>query len=142
MKYWIYGLILLYVLSPFDLFPDFFIGGGWIDDLILLGFLGWYHFIYRRRGQGAPLGGRENRDRKERGREEHREEQTGGGRIKLNAREVLGVEEGASPEDIRSAYRRLAGQYHPDKVAHLGEEFRELAEKRFKEIQEAYEELK
>jgi DnaJ-class molecular chaperone len=35
----------------------------------------------------------------------------------------------------------LAGQYHPDKVSHLGEEFRQLAEKRFKEIQVAYQEL-
>jgi DnaJ like chaperone protein len=32
--------------------------------------------------------------------------------------------------------------YHPDKVIHLGEEFRELAENRFKEIQKAYQELR
>ena len=29
-------------------------------------------------------------------------------------------------------------EYHPDKVAHLGEDFKALAEKRFREIQAAY----
>jgi len=54
---------------------------------------------------------------------------------------VLGVGRDASPEQIKQAYRQLANQYHPDKVIHLGEEFRELAERRFKEIQEAYKTL-
>ena len=54
---------------------------------------------------------------------------------------ILGIERGATPEEIKSAYRRLAVKYHPDKLEHLGDEFRELAEKRFKEIQEAYQEL-
>jgi DnaJ-class molecular chaperone len=54
---------------------------------------------------------------------------------------VLGVGRNATSEQIKQAYRQLANQYHPDKVIHLGEEFRELAEKRFKEIQEAYQKL-
>jgi DnaJ like chaperone protein len=54
---------------------------------------------------------------------------------------VLGVSRNASPAEIRQAYRELAQRYHPDKVNHLGEEFRELAEKRFKEVQHAYQEL-
>ncbi|MBW2144864.1 MAG: DnaJ domain-containing protein, partial [Deltaproteobacteria bacterium] len=41
----------------------------------------------------------------------------------------------------KKAYRRLAGKYHPDRVNHLGEEFKELAERRFKEIQDAYQDL-
>ena len=51
------------------------------------------------------------------------------------------VSRSASPDEIKSAYRRLAAKYHPDKVVHLGEEFRELAEQRFKKIQQAYREL-
>ncbi|MBW1817978.1 MAG: DnaJ domain-containing protein [Deltaproteobacteria bacterium] len=43
--------------------------------------------------------------------------------------------------EIRKAYRELANRYHPDKVNHLGEEFRDLAEERFKEVQTAYQEL-
>ena len=55
--------------------------------------------------------------------------------------DVLGVPRDAAIEDIRQAYKKLAGRYHPDKVQHLGDEFRALAEKRFKEIQAAYDAL-
>ncbi|PTA67682.1 DnaJ C-terminal domain-containing protein [Deinococcus arcticus] len=47
--------------------------------------------------------------------------------------DVLGVSRGASDADIKSAYRKLAKQYHPDKNA--GDE---KAAERFKEIGEAY----
>ena len=50
--------------------------------------------------------------------------------------EVLGVPRDASADEIRSAYRKLARQYHPD-VNHD-----EGAEDRFKEISEAYEVLR
>lgn len=53
--------------------------------------------------------------------------------------EVLGVSPGASDEELTSAYRRMAKQYHPDRVADLGPEFRQLAEERMKEINAAYE---
>ena len=54
---------------------------------------------------------------------------------------VLGIAPDASPEEIKKAYKELAGKYHPDKVHHLGDDFQALAEKRFKEIQEAYHKL-
>ena len=50
--------------------------------------------------------------------------------------ETLGVARGASQEDVKRAYRRLARKYHPD-VSKEGD-----AESRFKEIGEAYEVLK
>ncbi len=53
---------------------------------------------------------------------------------------VLELPADASPEDIREAYRRLMSQYHPDKVATLGRELRELAESKSKEISVAYQE--
>ena len=56
--------------------------------------------------------------------------------------EVLDVPRGASQEEIKAAFKKLADKYHPDKVEHLGEEFKALAEERFKEIQEAYGKLK
>jgi molecular chaperone DnaJ len=46
--------------------------------------------------------------------------------------EVLGVPKAASKDDIKSAYRKLALQYHPDRNKDAG------AEERFKEISEAY----
>lgn len=51
---------------------------------------------------------------------------------------VLGLESGASDEEIKKAYRKLSMQYHPDKVRHLGEEFRKVAEEKMKEINIAY----
>jgi molecular chaperone DnaJ len=50
--------------------------------------------------------------------------------------EVLGVERGASAEDIKKAYRKLAVKYHPDK--NPGDK---PAEEKFKELGEAYEAL-
>ncbi|MBX8465813.1 J domain-containing protein [Deinococcus sp. RIT780] len=55
--------------------------------------------------------------------------------------EVLEVSPTATLEDIKAAYRRLAKQYHPDRVASLGPEFRLLAEQRMKQINAAYEAL-
>jgi DnaJ like chaperone protein len=55
---------------------------------------------------------------------------------------ILGVAPDASNDQIRSAYRRLAAQYHPDTVANLGEEFTKVAEEKFKLINEAYGEIR
>jgi len=56
--------------------------------------------------------------------------------------ETLGLAPGATFEEIKRAYRTLSMQYHPDKVNHLGEEFRKVAEEKMKEINEAYQYLK
>jgi len=54
--------------------------------------------------------------------------------------ETLGVSPSATPDEIRSAYHALSGQYHPDKVAALGVELRALAESKTEEIGAAYRE--
>ena len=56
--------------------------------------------------------------------------------------QVLGLEQSATFEEIKSAYRKLSMKYHPDKVGHLGEEFRQVAEEKMKELNEAYQFLK
>jgi len=54
----------------------------------------------------------------------------------------LGLEKGADFAAIKLAYRKLSMQYHPDKVAHLGEEFKKVAEEKMKEINAAYDYFK
>ena len=51
---------------------------------------------------------------------------------------VLKVAPSASVDEIRRAYKLQMSQYHPDKVAALGAELRELAERKTKDITEAY----
>jgi hypothetical protein len=52
--------------------------------------------------------------------------------------DLLGVTEQNSAEEIKSRYRELIAQYHPDKVQHLGKEFEALAEEKTRAIIEAY----
>jgi len=58
-----------------------------------------------------------------------------------SAYQVLGVSPSATDDEVRKAYRRLALQHHPDKVAALGEDVRKAAEKKFQEINAAKERI-
>ena len=50
---------------------------------------------------------------------------------------ILGVSQDATDEEIKKAYRRLSKKYHPD--ANLNQP--EYAERKFKEVQEAYKKI-
>ncbi len=54
---------------------------------------------------------------------------------------TLGVQEGASKEEIKKAFRSQARQHHPDKYATADEDIKNFHEKKFKEINEAYDKL-
>ncbi len=53
--------------------------------------------------------------------------------------EVLEIKRGASKDEIKAAYRKLAKQYHPD--MHVNNPLKDLAQEKFLEVQEAYEQL-
>ena len=52
---------------------------------------------------------------------------------------VLGVSPGASDDEIKDAYRRLARKYHPDN--YVNNPLSDLATEKMKEINEAYDEI-
>lgn len=58
--------------------------------------------------------------------------------------DVLGIEPGASDAEVKSRYRKLVTEFHPDKIIAKGlpDEFVKFAEQRFREIQEAYESIR
>jgi DnaJ-domain-containing protein 1 len=132
---------LLYVVSPIDAVPDFLPGLGWVDDLLVIGFLLWYLShqqpgrspwdVFQKRMQGPWT----------RPTDAPRPEDLTADFSRMDPYALLEIPRTASPEEIKSAYKRAVGRYHPDKVAHLGKEFQELAHKKLLAIQQAYETL-
>ncbi len=144
-------LAIVYSLLPYDILPDFLVGWGWLDDLILWGLLWRYFYIKKKKAQGAYDYFQKNQhayqDYKKRGTGNKQQSDAGRNRFQEETAAddpytVLGIEKNASQEEIKKAYRDLVNKYHPDKLAHLGDEFQVLAAKRFKEIQQAYQRLK
>ena len=153
----VYLLILigaLYFLFPYDLLPDFLPAFGRIDDLLMMAYLYWvYYKKYKRapssgsetsyRGQDGAYGqgGSYEQDRAQGG--SWGRSNDGGMRPRRNRDpyEILGTSRSASQEEIKHAYRLQANRYHPDRVAHLGEDLQALAKEKFQDIQWAYEQL-
>jgi len=143
-------LVILYALNPYDIVPDLFAGWGWLDDIVIIGLL-WRYLYSQKRKQGFfKTYFQQNRQfYKNQFGEGHsqksefgRNDQFMNNNTEWDPYKILGVQKNASAEEIKTAYRQLANKYHPDKVSHLGDEFRKLAERRFKEIQSAYQELR
>lgn len=61
-----------------------------------------------------------------------------GEEIGSNWYRILGVPEDAAVNQIAAAYKLKISQYHPDKVAQMGAEIREVAELKSKQINNAY----
>ena len=139
----------LYTLNPYDILPDFIIGWGWIDDLIIWGLV-WrylasqkkkyanYNRFFHQTDKGFENNSRANYSGQQRSRSY---EQNFAGTTPWDPYHILEIDRSASAAEIKQAYRELALKYHPDKLEHLGDDFKALAEMRFKEIQKAYQEL-
>lgn len=132
-KYLPWLIALLYFINPYDVLPDFLLGPGWLDDLAVFGLALWWFSRLKRAYQ--PSGTSREYARKEQ-RAPHAQEAP-----EEDPYEILGLKSGASREEIKAAYKKLAAQYHPDKVQHLGQEFQDLAHKKFVAVQKAYDTL-
>jgi len=141
----------LYTLNPWDVIPDLMIGWGWLDDLIIWILL-WRYFVARKKRTAdfsrydkqadGNFGGRSSGSHFGQSRSYQKDQYSEDtAPEKWDPHHVLGIDSSASAEEIKHAYRELASKYHPDKLEHLGDEFKALAEMRFKEIQQAYQEL-
>ena len=59
-----------------------------------------------------------------------------------SAYSVLGISSDSEDLEIKKAYRKMANKFHPDKIAHLGEDFKDNAQEKFKSVTEAYHKIK
>jgi DnaJ like chaperone protein len=55
---------------------------------------------------------------------------------------ILEIAKTASNDDVKKAYRKMAIKYHPDKVIHMGEEYKQSAKEKFQKVQDAYDNVK
>ena len=117
---------LVYVILPWDF--DFIPLAGRIDDVLVLSFALWYAWKMR------PAARRSARGRTSVPPEEDGEP--------TDPYEILGVAKSASADEVKKAYRDLLGKYHPDRLQHLGGEFREMAARKAAAINGAYESVK
>ncbi len=139
LKKWLIIIAVLYLVFPRDLIPDFLGSGlGVIDDLLLIALL-TYFYRNRLREYAARAtqesGGQDQRERSSRAQAEASEGS-------FDPYEILSIDSSASGEEIQAAYKACMHEYHPDKVAHLGEELQKVAHRKSVEIQQAYEQLR
>ncbi|MGO4912527.1 TerB family tellurite resistance protein [Leeuwenhoekiella sp. W20_SRS_FM14] len=56
-----------------------------------------------------------------------------------SAYKILEIKKSATDAEVKKAYRDMAKKYHPDKLQHMDEAYRQGAEEKFTKVQEAYE---
>ena len=59
-----------------------------------------------------------------------------------SAYDILEINKNASNNEIKTAYRKMAIKYHPDKVSYLGKDFQKIANEKFQKVNEAYQKIK
>lgn len=59
-----------------------------------------------------------------------------------SAYKILDVSTDATDDEVKKAYHKMAIKYHPDKVSHLGDDYRKAAKEKFQELQNAYDQVK
>jgi len=125
---------LAYLISPIDIIPDLLLPFvGWIDDGVVIATI-----VYLIRYGRLP-----NLFFKKQGpfKQPSNQKKTSSRHIPKTPYEILGIGPNASKKEIQTAYKDAIKKYHPDKLSHLGEEFSDLANEKFLEIQKAHDSL-
>ncbi len=58
-----------------------------------------------------------------------------------DAYKILEIDQSASNEEVKKAYRTMAKKYHPDKLQHMDEAYQKGAQEKFNKVQDAYERI-
>lgn len=56
-----------------------------------------------------------------------------------SAYKILELDKTATDTEVKKAYREMVKKYHPDKLQHMDEAYRQGAQEKFRKVQEAYE---
>jgi len=108
-------ILIIYIVSPVDLYPLFF------DDIIASGILFylWHKNSKRKRQRRYSYSRNQSQNNKE--------NKTDAPLGLEEAYRTLGIRPGASLKDVTRAYKEKITRTHPDKAGHLSEELQEKA---------------
>lgn len=127
MKWFYLLLALVYLISPYDILPDFLGLPGRLDDIAVLIYVYWKYFR-----ETKPSSKDEAIDA-EFSKVENKKEK--------DPFSVFELSPSATREEIDAQYKNLMSKYHPDKVNHLGADLQKVAHEKTLEIKAAYDNL-
>lgn len=61
--------------------------------------------------------------------------------VTMNHLAILGLDENATMQDVKAAYRKLSKEFHPDMLGDMSQAFKDLAKEKYLDIQNSYEYL-
>lgn len=125
-------LLIVYILSPFDLHPHLF------DDLVALGALYylWYRYAKKKRQKDYSYTYTYSQSR------ENKQNVAGGTFDLEEAYKLLGVSPDTTWSEVKRAYKTKIAKSHPDKVSHLSEELQEKAKELTLKLNTAFDMIK
>jgi len=124
--YFIIALLIIYIISPLDLFPFVF------DDLIATGFL--FYFWRKFKNQKS----QKNYYSRSQSQANIRTEPERSSISVDKSYKLLNVSSDVPFSEVQKAYKEKVAKSHPDKVAHLSEELQKKAKELTLEINKAY----
>jgi len=122
-----------YFIMPWDF--DFIPVVGRLDDLIFLALAGYYYWK-------RPISRSGRTWRRPTAADSPTDPAFSGEQSEADPYRLFGVSRADDAETIKRAYRDLIARYHPDRLHHLGAEFKGLATSKTTAINEAYERIK